>query len=197
MSEEHDSSDNVEFEESEVGPDNEKIGKKRGRRPSKKKKRPPVHPSFRAPGPPTAEGWGFILGFVAGSTVHWSIPDLAAMFNVAQTTLYEGLARQPGFLTRNLEQRGHGPEGDAVRRQAVATTTGNAEGCRGYLGRAPHHREPRPPRRRLGCQTPWTTAVDWGRCGWLGASTTGICTCVVEEEDGQQKEPYCASPLLR
>ena len=30
MSEEHDSSDNVEFEESEVGPDNEKIGKKRG-----------------------------------------------------------------------------------------------------------------------------------------------------------------------
>ena len=30
MSEEHDYSDNVEFEESEVGPDNKKIGKKRG-----------------------------------------------------------------------------------------------------------------------------------------------------------------------
>ena len=99
MSEDHDYSDNVEFEESEVAPDNEQIGGKKEGAGRAKKKRPPVHPSFRAPGPPNDLGWGFILGFVAGSTVHWSIPDLAAMFNVAQTTLYEGLARQPGGVT--------------------------------------------------------------------------------------------------
>ena len=100
-------------------PDNGQIGEKRGRPLGKKKKRPACHPSFRAPGPPTAEGWGFILGYASSSTVHWSLRDLAAIFNISVSTLQGGLARIPGGYTQNIEKRGRGADGDASRRQAV------------------------------------------------------------------------------
>ena len=96
MSLEDDSSEQGSNDRSQDLSDIEEIGTKRGRRPSKKKKETPLPPSFRASGPPTAEGWGIIQGFVASATVQWSDNDLCAIFNVARTTLRAGLARKPG-----------------------------------------------------------------------------------------------------
>ena len=104
MSQEHDSSDEGSIEGSVPVPDNGQIGEKRGRPLGKKKKRPACHPSFRAPGPPTAEGWGFILGYASSSTVHWSLRDLAAIFNISVSTLQGGLAWIPGGYTQNIEK---------------------------------------------------------------------------------------------
>ena len=102
MSQEHDSSDEGSIEGPYQCPTTGKLAEKAGALWAKKKERAPVHPSFRAPGPPTAEGWGFIRGFASSSTVHWSLRDLATIFNVSMSTLRGGLTRIPGGYTQNI-----------------------------------------------------------------------------------------------
>ena len=92
-----------------------------GRPKSPKKLRPPVHAAFKAQGSPTAEGWGYIKGFVEGHRgAHFTSRDLAVMFNTPQTSILRHLGMELGEATLS-EQACYvpGPEADAARRDAV------------------------------------------------------------------------------
>lgn len=74
----------------------------RGRPPSKKAKRPPPLVAFRAAGPPTKEGWGYIRSY-KDFHPEASYKDMEAMFNTESSTIYKHLTtKQLGDATTSI-----------------------------------------------------------------------------------------------
>jgi hypothetical protein len=97
------------FDEPDVAP--VVSGRKRGRPPSKKAVRPPMDARFKVKGPCTAEGWGFVRGWIESHAGIFSERDLCAVFNVAKTTLREHMEGDLGAYTLSDESRSGGKNG--------------------------------------------------------------------------------------
>lgn len=83
------------------------LAKNKGGRPcGKKKVRPECLMQWKQKGPPTAEAWGFIRGFVVASPNVWSWRDVEAIFNVPKSTLQDHFGQTLGAYTEGMEQSG-------------------------------------------------------------------------------------------